>query len=172
MSTSSRSMRRLRTSLTFCRSRANTSTSHVRTHETQSCACRPATKTLAAFPWISGAEFAGIVLATPANSKKPKYPIGTRVFGATQGAYATKTVAKETNLLPIPDGFSYKDAAGLFVTAPTSYGALVVRAGIKAGDYVLVHAAAGGVGLAAVQGILFLSYPLRTSRPAVCTGCC
>jgi NADPH:quinone reductase-like Zn-dependent oxidoreductase len=40
----------------------------------------------------------------------------------------------------------------LFVTAPTSYGALVVRAGVKKGDYVLVHAAAGGVGLAAVQG--------------------
>ena len=37
------------------------------------------------------------------------------------------------------------------VTAPTSYGALVVRAGVKKGDYVLVHAAAGGVGLAAVQ---------------------
>ena len=37
------------------------------------------------------------------------------------------------------------------VTAPTSYGALVVRAGVKRGDYVLVHAAAGGVGLAAVQ---------------------
>ena len=37
------------------------------------------------------------------------------------------------------------------VTAPTSYGALVTRAGVKKGDYVLVHAAAGGVGLAAVQ---------------------
>ena len=37
------------------------------------------------------------------------------------------------------------------VTAPTSYGGLVVRAGVKKGDYVLVHAAAGGVGLAAVQ---------------------
>lgn len=37
------------------------------------------------------------------------------------------------------------------VTAPTSYAALVVRAGVKKGDYVLVHAAAGGVGLAAVQ---------------------
>ena len=37
------------------------------------------------------------------------------------------------------------------VTAPTSYGALVVRAGVKEGDYVLIHAAAGGVGLAAVQ---------------------
>ncbi|EAQ93555.1 hypothetical protein CHGG_01790 [Chaetomium globosum CBS 148.51] len=103
------------------------------------------------FPWVSGAEFAGIVLATPANSKNPKFPVGSRVFGATQGAYATKCVAKEVSMLAVPEGWSYKEAAGLFVTAPTSYGALVVRAGVKAGDYVLVHAAAGGVGLAAVQ---------------------
>ncbi|KAL2125259.1 hypothetical protein VTJ04DRAFT_1624 [Mycothermus thermophilus] len=103
------------------------------------------------FPWISGAEFAGVVLATPANSKNPKFPVGSKVFGATQGAYATKCVAKEVSMLPVPEGWSFKEAAGLFVTAPTSYGALVVRAGIKAGDYVLVHAAAGGVGLAAVQ---------------------
>ena len=37
------------------------------------------------------------------------------------------------------------------VTAPTAYASLVIRAGIKKGDYVLVHAGAGGVGLAAVQ---------------------
>ena len=37
------------------------------------------------------------------------------------------------------------------VTAPTSYAALVTRAGVKKGDFVLIHAAAGGVGLAAVQ---------------------
>ena len=37
------------------------------------------------------------------------------------------------------------------MTAPTSYGALVTRAGVQKGDYVLIHAAAGGVGLAAVQ---------------------
>ncbi len=54
-------------------------------------------------------------------------------------------------MLPVPAGWSLTDAAGLFVTAPTSYAALVLRAGVKAGDYVLVHAAAGGVGLAAVQ---------------------
>ncbi len=51
----------------------------------------------------------------------------------------------------MPKGWSFFDAAGLFVTAPTSYAALVTRAHIKKGDYVLVHAAAGGVGLAAVQ---------------------
>ncbi|CVK83547.1 NADPH2:quinone reductase [Fusarium proliferatum] len=103
------------------------------------------------FPWIAGAEFAGTVVATPKGSSNPKFPVGSRVFGASQGAFATKIKAKEETLLPVPDGWSFKEAAGLFVTAPTSYGALVVRAGVKKGDYVLVHAAAGGVGLAAVQ---------------------
>ena len=51
----------------------------------------------------------------------------------------------------MPPGWTFAAAAGLFVTAPTSYAALVVRAGIRPGDTVLVHAAAGGVGLAAVQ---------------------
>ena len=51
----------------------------------------------------------------------------------------------------MPKGWDFADAAGLMVTAPTSYGGLVVRAGVKKGDFVLVHAAAGGVGLAAVQ---------------------
>lgn len=91
------------------------------------------------------------MLATPVSSKSPKFPVGSRVFGASQGAYATKVCATEEQLLPVPRGWSFTDAAGLFVTAPTSYGALVLRAGVKAGDWVLVHAAAGGVGLAAVQ---------------------
>ncbi|TGJ88274.1 hypothetical protein E0Z10_g455 [Xylaria hypoxylon] len=103
------------------------------------------------FPWVSGAEYSGIVLAAPANSKSPTFPVGSRVFGASQGSYATKVCATEEQLLPVPQGWSFTDAAGLFVTAPTSYGALVLRAGVKAGDWVLVHAAAGGVGLAAVQ---------------------
>lgn len=103
------------------------------------------------FPWVAGAEFAGVVISTPASSKSPKFPLGSRVFGASQGSYATKIKATEVQLLPVPEEWSFRDAAGLFVTAPTSYGALVLRAGVKAGDYVLVHAAAGGVGLAAVQ---------------------
>ncbi|EFX04025.1 alcohol dehydrogenase [Grosmannia clavigera kw1407] len=105
------------------------------------------------FPWVAGAEFAGVVLATPTGSQlvKPRFAVGDRVFGASQGAYATKVCATESQLCPVPTGWSFSEAAGLFVTAPTSYAALVIRANIRAGDYVLVHAAAGGVGLAAVQ---------------------
>jgi len=46
---------------------------------------------------------------------------------------------------------TYDQAAGLFVTYPTSYEALVGRAQLQPGEWVLVHAAAGGVGLCAVQ---------------------
>jgi len=57
----------------------------------------------------------------------------------------------EAALKPVPEGWGFKDAAGLFVTASTSYAALVTRAQVKAGEWVLVHAGAGGVGLAAIQ---------------------
>ncbi|EEH18869.1 hypothetical protein PABG_01188 [Paracoccidioides brasiliensis Pb03] len=103
-------------------------------------------------PWISGMEFGGTVLNTPTAAKSnPKFKAGDRVFGAMQGAYATHILALEDRLLPVPEGWSFEDAAGLFVTAPTSYGGLVTRANVQSGDWVLVHAAAGGVGLAAVQ---------------------
>lgn len=95
-----------------------------------------------------------MVLQAPSKlpgGKSPKYKTGDRVFGASQGGYATKIAASEERLWPVPEGWSFFDAAGLFVTAPTSYAGLVTRAGVKAGDFVLVHAAAGGVGLAAVQ---------------------
>ncbi|RHZ60729.1 NADPH:quinone oxidoreductase family protein [Aspergillus thermomutatus] len=102
-------------------------------------------------PWIGGAEFAGTILAVPTGQKTTRFKVGHRVFGATQGAYATHVLAPEASLLPVPAGWSFEDAAGLFVTAPTSYGGLVHRANVQPGDWVLVHAAAGGVGLAAVQ---------------------
>lgn len=54
----------------------------------------------------------------------------------------------------MPVGWGEDDtavAAGLFVTAPTSYAALVLRAKLQHGEWVLIHAAAGGIGLAAVQ---------------------
>lgn len=106
------------------------------------------------FPWIAGHEFAGVITATPtapSKSHPPKYNVGDKVFGAAQGTYATTVVTSEASLRPVPTGFDLFSAAGLFSTMPTSYAALVTRAKIKAGDWVLIHAAAGGVGLAAVQ---------------------
>lgn len=73
------------------------------------------------------------------------------MFGAAQGGYATHVCAEEERLRRVPKGWGFFEAAGLMVTAPTAYAALVTRAGVKRGDVVLVHAAAGGVGLAAVQ---------------------
>lgn len=103
-------------------------------------------------PWVSGAEFSGVVLSTPTSGKgKPKFNVGDKVFGSAQGGYAYKVCALESQLQPMPKGWSFADSAGLFVTMPTSYASLVTRAQIKKGDWVLVHAAAGGVGLAAVQ---------------------
>lgn len=102
-------------------------------------------------PWISGVEFAGTVLAVPNSSPGPRYKVGDRVFGAQQGAYATQILVPEDSLLPVPESWTFEDAAGLHVTAPTAYGALVVRAHTQPGEWVLVHAGAGGVGLSAVQ---------------------
>ncbi|RMZ67471.1 quinone reductase [Pyrenophora seminiperda CCB06] len=106
------------------------------------------------FPWVAGMEFSGVVLKAPTalpGGKTPTFKEGDKVFGGNQGAYATHIICTEDMLKPVPEGWSYEDAAGMFVTGPTSYGGLVVRAGVKEGDWVLVHAAAGGVGLAAVQ---------------------
>lgn len=102
-------------------------------------------------PWISGSEFSGQITAVPSSLQNPKFKVGDKVFGAAQGGYATIACAKESQLKPVPKGWGYFEAAGLFVTMPTSYAGLVTRCNLKAGDWVLVHAAAGGVGLAAVQ---------------------
>ncbi|MCJ1322693.1 hypothetical protein MMC15_008042 [Xylographa vitiligo] len=102
-------------------------------------------------PWISGSEFSGTILSIPTSLPNPHFSIGDRVFGASQGGYATHICCAESRLRPVPEGWDFLNAAGLMVTAPTSYAALVTRAGVKQGDFVLIHAAAGGVGLAAVQ---------------------
>jgi NADPH:quinone reductase len=91
-----------------------------------------------ALPWVAGAEFSGVVLKAPtslANGRSPRFKEGDKVFGSSQGGYATHIACTEERLRPMPDGWSFLDAAGLFVTGPTSYAALVVRAGIKKGEF-------------------------------------
>jgi NADPH:quinone reductase len=100
------------------------------------------------FPFVLGAEFAGTVISAPASSI---YRPGDRVFGSCQGAYAEKAICAMSTLHRIPKGWTFREAAGLSITGPTSYAALVLRAKIQSGEICLVHAAAGGVGLTAVQ---------------------
>jgi NADPH2:quinone reductase len=85
------------------------------------------------FPFVGGAEFAGRVSKdTPIPPDCPFKP-GDRVFGSCQGAFAEKVAANWQQIFPIPKGMSYNEAAGLFVTWPTSYEALVGRAELKTG---------------------------------------
>ncbi|KAL1696349.1 hypothetical protein GGG16DRAFT_43829 [Schizophyllum commune] len=102
-------------------------------------------------PFVGGAEFAGRIAAdSPIPDGCPFKP-GDRVFGAGQGTFGDQAAISVSQLLPLPDSLTYDQGAGLFVTWPTAYEALVGRGELKAGDWVLVMAAAGGVGIAAVQ---------------------
>lgn len=84
------------------------------------------------------------------KSTVPQYKPGDAVFGASY-SFGEIVTAPATSILPKPKNLSFAEAATLYVTYPTSYGGLIVRGQLKAGEYCLVHAAAGGVGLAAVQ---------------------
>jgi NADPH2:quinone reductase len=67
------------------------------------------------------------------------------------GGYATRVVADARRVQPVPDDMPPADACALGIAYQTSYLALVDRAHLKAGETLLIHAAAGGVGLAAIQ---------------------
>lgn len=101
-------------------------------------------------PFTLGLEFAGIVVSAPSQSS---YKIGDAVFGDSLGSYAEYLTipADSSSIQRIPPSWSFTQAAGLGATLPVSYGALVLRAGLKAGETVLVHSAAGGLGLMATQ---------------------
>ncbi|KAI0293889.1 NAD-P-binding protein [Multifurca ochricompacta] len=99
-------------------------------------------------PFTLGTEFAGTVAVAPAGSP---FKRGDRVFGSAQGSLGERVIAKPELVLPLPDTLSFDQGAGLYVTYPTSYEALVGRAKLQPGEWVLILAAAGGVGIAAIQ---------------------
>jgi len=78
--------------------------------------------------------------------------VGQRVMAACRfGGYAQLAVAKEGVVLPLPDEWSYSEGAATPVTYATAYAGLVRYGGLRAGERVLIQAAAGGVGIAATQ---------------------
>jgi NADPH:quinone reductase-like Zn-dependent oxidoreductase/short-subunit dehydrogenase/acyl carrier protein len=99
-------------------------------------------------PGPIGGDLCGVV--TEIGSEVTGFEVGQRVFGSMQGAFASRLNVPAQLLAVVPDGIGAVDAA----TIPAA--ALTVRlafdwAKLKPGDKVLIHAASGGVGLAAVQ---------------------
>jgi len=102
------------------------------------------------FPFIPGAELAGVVRAVGAGVEG--FAVGDRVLATVPlGAFAERAVVPARGAWQMPESMSFEEGASFPIVYPTSYAGLVFRAGLRRGETLLVHAAAGGVGIAAVQ---------------------
>jgi NADPH:quinone reductase-like Zn-dependent oxidoreductase/SAM-dependent methyltransferase/acyl carrier protein len=98
---------------------------------------------------IFGDEVAGVVKTVGAGVTHVK--AGDRVFGLAVFGLATDSMARAGDVRIIPEGLSFEEAATLPVVFMTSWHALKTVAQLQSGERVLVHAGAGGVGMAAIQ---------------------
>ncbi|WP_240649380.1 type I polyketide synthase [Streptomyces sp. Z26] len=96
-----------------------------------------------------GLEGAGVV--TEIGADVADVAVGDRVLGMFPGAFGPSAVADARTVVRIPEGWSFAQAASVPIVFLTAYYALVDLGGVRKGESVLVHAAAGGVGMAAVQ---------------------
>jgi NADPH2:quinone reductase len=103
-----------------------------------------------ALPFAPGLEVAGTVRAL--GDGVAGLQVGQRVLAILDsGGFAEVAVAQAQDVFPIPDSMDMATAAGFPITYGTAHGALVWRAQLKRGETLLVHGAAGGAGLAAVE---------------------
>jgi NADPH2:quinone reductase len=98
------------------------------------------------FPYTLGREGSGTVVSTGSNAPSDLSP-GTRVAYMGMSAYAEYTAAPANYTIPIPDSISTKTAAASLLQALTAVTLIRDAYEVKKGDWILVTAAAGGVGL-------------------------
>ena len=99
---------------------------------------------------IPGLEIAGTVAAL--GSGATRYQIGDAVTALVPGGgYAEYCRVHETNALPVPDGFSFVEAAAIPETFFTVWPNLFQRGRLTAGEWVLIHGGASGIGTTAIQ---------------------
>ena len=96
-----------------------------------------------------GQEGAGIVLEVGSSVTNCKP--GDRVIGMFKGSIGPETVTEAVMVAPLPDGMSFAEGATTPLVYTTAYHGLHILAGMKPGERLLVHAAAGGVGHAAIR---------------------
>ena len=127
-----------------------------------------------ALPFVPGSEYAGVVQAVGAGVTHLKVGQNVACLSGT-GGFGTHTLAPAALCMPLPDGFSYVDAAAFIMIYATSHHALVDRAQLRAGETVLILGAAGGVGTAAIQiakacGAKVIAAASSDEKCALCTA--
>jgi NADPH:quinone reductase-like Zn-dependent oxidoreductase len=101
-------------------------------------------------PCVVGYEVAGEIESVGEGVEE--YAVGDRVLAGTQfEGYAELVTARTSDILRLPDSLSFEQGAAVPVNYSTAWAGLVIMGGLRAGDRVLIHAAAGGVGIAATQ---------------------
>lgn len=101
----------------------------------------------AQLPIILGREAAGTVVA----SQSSHVPIGTRVVYMDMGTYAQYSAVELSKVVPIPEKLTTEQAAAVYLQGLTAWTFIREAANVQPGQWALVHAAAGGVGLLLVQ---------------------
>jgi len=102
------------------------------------------------YPMSPGFEFSGVVDALGVGAEG--FCEGDRVFGITRfGGYADTQIVEPWRLWPIPEGWSFEEAAAFPAVHFTAYYGLHRAAKVEAGETVLIHSAAGGAGSAFVR---------------------
>lgn len=104
-------------------------------------------------PYILGQEIAGVVVETGEGAP---HPVGARVMGPTlfpegKGGFAEYVCCPGDRVFAIPDELGWENAATVYMALGTAYVCVIQRGKVKAGETVLVHGGAGGVGAAIIQ---------------------
>ena len=100
---------------------------------------------------VMGMECAGIVTKVGSQAASNGYTVGDRVFGLLRGPFASRVRTEWTNIMPIPVALTFEEAASIPVAFCTAFIGLCEKGRLQRGQSVLIHAAAGGVGQAAIM---------------------
>lgn len=102
-------------------------------------------------PEVLGREAAGTIVALGAATERYNLKIGDRVVWLGTGGYAEYTAVPAVKIMRLPDAISDEDATASFLSGLTCLALSHETYPVKAGDWVLLHAAAGGVGFLMTQ---------------------
>ncbi len=101
-------------------------------------------------PFVPGMEFSGDVIDV--GERVTQFASGSRVMGFSKlGSHAEQVIVSESKAICFPESMNYEEAAAFLVTNLSAYHGIIRLANLRQGERLLIHAAAGGVGLAAVQ---------------------